>query len=292
MAKIDVKAISASIKESIAEEVEAMLSTGRRAPHLAAIMVGDNPASKAYVGNKVRTCEELGFQSSLHHFPETVSQEELLQCIIQLNNDDGVDGFILQLPIPGHLNDRELLMAIEPSKDVDGFHPTNFGKMALGLPAFLPATPYGIILLLEHLDIDMSGKRVAILGRSDIVGTPMALLLSRKSKYGNATVTLLHSRSKDIQAELLRAEVIIAAIGIPKFVKADMVSPDAVIIDVGINRIADASSKSGHRLTGDVDYANVVKKARLITPVPGGVGLMTIVGLMKNTLKACNNASH
>lgn len=286
MAELNVRSVSKELKEEIKKEVNLILKNGKRAPHLAAIMVGDNPASKAYVGNKVKTCDELGIDSTLLHFNGDISQEELKQKIHQLNDDNNIDGFILQLPLPDHLDAQALLMEIDPMKDVDGFHPTNFGKMALGLPSFLPATPYGIILLIEYLKLDLSGKKVAVLGRSDIVGTPMSLLLSRKAAYGNATVTLLHSRSKNIEAELLEADVIVAALGIPKYVKAEMVKEGAVIFDVGINRIDDATTKTGSRLVGDVDYENVVNKASWITPVPGGIGLMTIVSLIKNTLKA------
>ena len=215
MAEINVRVISKKIKEQIRQEVAQIIKDGKRAPHLVAIMVGDNPASKAYVGNKVKTCDELNIRSTLIHFEEDITQDQLLESIGRLNKDDGVDGFILQLPIPGHLDPQILLMAIDPLKDVDGFHPMNVGKMVLGLPAFLPATPYGIVMLIEYLKLETSGKKVAVLGRSDIVGTPMALLMSRKTTFGNATVTLLHSKSKNIKEELLASDIIIAAIGIP-----------------------------------------------------------------------------
>lgn len=286
MAELNVRSISKEMKAAIKSEVEEIRASGGRVPHLAAIMVGDNPASKAYVGNKVRTCEELGIESTLLHFDPDITQEELITHIHRLNNDDEIDGFILQLPLPDGLDAQALLLEIDPSKDVDGFHPMNFGKMALGLPAFLPATPYGIVLLIEHLGLDLSGKKVAVLGRSDIVGTPMSILLSRKAPYGNATVTLLHSKSKNITEELQASDVIVAAIGIPHYVEGHMVREGAVIFDVGINRIADPKSKNGSRLVGDVDFDAVRDKAAWITPVPGGIGLMTIISLIKNTIKA------
>lgn len=286
------RAISTEIKGQIKEEVAQIIQKGNRPPHLVAIMVGDNPASKAYVGNKVKTCEELNIRSTLMHFEAGILQPELLDVISKLNQDATVDGFILQLPIPDHLDSQELLLAIDPMKDVDGFHPMNVGKMVLGLPSFLPATPNGIMMLIEHLKLDTAGKKVAVLGRSDIVGTPMALLLSRKAPYGNATVTLLHSRSKNIKEELLASDIIVAAIGIPNYVTADMVSEGAVIFDVGINRIKDEDTKSGSRLVGDVDFEQVKDKVKWITPVPGGIGLMTIVSLIKNTLRAYNKELH
>lgn len=289
MAELNVRKISKEMKAILKDEVSQIVSKGNRSPHLAAIMVGDNPASKAYVGNKVKVCDELGITSTLLHFDAEITQLKLIDTIHRLNEDDNVDGFILQLPLPAHLDAQALLMEIDPAKDVDGFHPTNFGKMALGLPAFLPATPYGIILLIEYLKLNLSGKKVAVLGRSDIVGTPISILLSRKAKYGNATVTLLHSRSKDIEKELQSADVIVAAIGIPHYVKADMVKEGVIIFDVGINRIEDQSSRTGSRLVGDVDFEAIKDKAEWITPVPGGIGLMTIVSLIKNTIQAYYN---
>ena len=289
MAELNVRKISKEMKAILKDEVSQIVSKGNRSPHLAAIMVGDNPASKAYVGNKVKVCDELGITSTLLHFGAEITQSELIDTIHRLNEDDKIDGFILQLPLPAHLDAQALLMEIDPAKDVDGFHPTNFGKMALGLPAFLPATPYGIILLIEYLKLNLSGKKVAVLGRSDIVGTPISILLSRKAKYGNATVTLLHSRSKDIEKELQSADVIVAAIGIPHYVKADMVKEGVIIFDVGINRIEDQSSRTGSRLVGDVDFEAIKDKAEWITPVPGGIGLMTIVSLIKNTIQAYYN---
>ena len=289
MAELNVRKISKEMKAILKDEVSQIVSKGNRSPHLAAIMVGDNPASKAYVGNKVKVCDELGITSTLLHFDAEITQSKLIDTIHRLNEDDNVDGFILQLPLPAHLDAQALLMEIDPAKDVDGFHPTNFGKMALGLPAFLPATPYGIILLIEYLKLNLSGKKVAVLGRSDIVGTPISILLSRKAKYGNATVTLLHSRSKDIEKELQSADVIVAAIGIPHYVKADMVKDGVIIFDVGINRIEDQSSRTGSRMVGDVDFEAIKDKAEWITPVPGGIGLMTIVSLIKNTIQAYYN---
>lgn len=289
MAELNVRKISKEMKAILKDEVSQIVSKGNRSPHLAAIMVGDNPASKAYVGNKVKVCDELGITSTLLHFDAEITQSKLIDTIHRLNEDDNVDGFILQLPLPAHLDAQALLMEIDPAKDVDGFHPTNFGKMALGLPAFLPATPYGIILLIEYLKLNLSGKKVAVLGRSDIVGTPISILLSRKAKYGNATVTLLHSRSKDIEKELQSADVIVAAIGIPHYVKEDMVKDGVIIFDVGINRIEDQSSRTGSRLVGDVDFEAIKDKAEWITPVPGGIGLMTIVSLIKNTIQAYYN---
>ncbi|HQW10917.1 MAG TPA: bifunctional 5,10-methylenetetrahydrofolate dehydrogenase/5,10-methenyltetrahydrofolate cyclohydrolase [Saprospiraceae bacterium] len=289
MAIIDVREISKNLKEGLRNEVNTFLDNGMRKPHLSAIMVGNNPASGAYVRNKVKSCDEVGFKSSVHHLDETTTQHQLLELINSLNQDIEVDGFILQLPLPVHLDAQELLAAIDPDKDVDGFHPMNVGKMVLGLDGFLPATPYGIMMLLEELDVQTAGKKCVILGRSDIVGTPMAILMSRKGKHQDATVTLLHSKSKNMQQELLQAEIIVAAIGIPNFVKTEMVSPGAVVIDVGINQIKDPSTKKGYRLTGDVDFETIKDKASFITPVPGGVGLMTIMGLMKNTLKAYKN---
>lgn len=286
MAAIDVRSISSKLKQDLKTEVDKILDKGGRAPHLSAIIVGENPASKAYVNNKIKTCGEVGFESSVHALSVDTSHQELLQLIHRLNQDSTVDGFILQLPLPPHLDGQSLLLEIDPSKDVDGFHPMNVGKMVLGLEGYLPATPYGIMLLLEELDISTAGKKCAILGRSDIVGTPMAILMSRKGKYQDATVTLLHSRSKNIQSELQAADIIIAAIGIPNYVTGEMVSPGAIVIDVGINQVEDPSSKKGYKLTGDCDFDAIQAKASLITPVPGGVGLMTILGLMKNTLKS------
>ncbi|MCF8237099.1 MAG: bifunctional methylenetetrahydrofolate dehydrogenase/methenyltetrahydrofolate cyclohydrolase FolD [Saprospiraceae bacterium] len=286
MVVLDGKALSTTIKNEIRVEVDQIIARGERPPHLAAVLVGNNPASEAYVGNKVRSCEQVGFSSTLIRRPESTTEEELLHIVRDLNEDPDVDGFIVQLPLPQHINEEKVTLAIDPKKDVDGFHPLNFGRMAQGLPAYLPATPQGILLLLERNDIETSGQHVVIVGRSNIVGTPMGLLLSRKDKMGNATVTMTHSRTKDLASETRRADIIVAAIGIPHFITADMVKDGVVVIDVGINRIADASRKSGSRLVGDVDYDAVAPKSKAITPVPGGVGPMTVTALMLNTLKA------
>ena len=284
---LDGKATSLAIEAELTEAVTSRLASGKNRPHLAAVLVGDNPASRAYVGHKVKACARVGFESTLVERPLDISQEELLQVVHELNLDPEVDGFIVQLPLPDHINDQEVLEAVLPSKDVDGFHPVNAGKIALDLPCFLPATPMGIMSLLERANIDAQGKHAVILGRSSIVGTPMALLLRRNGVPGNCTVTVCHSRTQDLADHTRRADILVAAIGRAYFVTEDMVKPGAVVIDVGINRIPDATKKSGHRLTGDVDFDNVKSKCSWITPVPGGVGPMTIASLMQNTLTAC-----
>ncbi|MDA9993613.1 bifunctional methylenetetrahydrofolate dehydrogenase/methenyltetrahydrofolate cyclohydrolase FolD [bacterium] len=284
---LDGKATSLAIEAELTDAVTSRLGSGKKRPHLAAVLVGDNPASRAYVGHKVKACARVGFESTLVERPLDISQEELLQVVHELNLDPEVDGFIVQLPLPDHINDQEVLEAVLPSKDVDGFHPVNAGKMALDLPCFLPATPMGIMSLLERANIDTQGKHAVILGRSSIVGTPMALLLRRNGVPGNCTVTVCHSRTQDLADHTRRADILVAAIGRAHFVTEDMVKPGAVVIDVGINRIPDATKKSGHRLTGDVDFDNVKSKCSWITPVPGGVGPMTIASLMQNTLTAC-----
>ena len=286
MVVLDGKALSTTIKNEIRIEVDKIIAQGDRPPHLAAVLVGNNPASEAYVGNKVRSCEQVGFSSTLIRRPETISEEELLKIVLDLNLDPDVDGLIVQLPLPGHINEEKVTLAIDPRKDVDGFHPLNFGRMAQGLPAYLPATPQGVLLLLERNGIETSGQHVVIVGRSNIVGTPLGILMSRKDKMGNATVTMTHSRTRDLAAETRRADILVAAIGIPNFITGDMVKDGVVVIDVGINRIEDSSRKSGFRLVGDVDYDEVAPKSRAITPVPGGVGPMTVTALMLNTLKA------
>jgi len=283
---IDGKGLSEKIKGEIALEVKELVSHGQRAPHLAAILVGENPASQSYVRSKVRSCEQVGFQSTLIQKEADISESALLELVDELNKNDEIDGFIVQLPLPKHIDEMKVTMAIDPAKDVDGFHPVNVGKMSLGLDCFLPATPYGIIQMLDRYNIETSGKHCVIVGRSNIVGTPMSILMSRKNKVGNCTVTLTHSRTKDIKEELLRADIIIAAIGYPNFVTADMVKRGAVIIDVGINRVEDADAKRGYRLVGDVDFHACRMKASFITPVPGGVGPMTVTSLLMNTLKA------
>jgi len=283
---LDGKVTSNKIKEEIKIEVDKIIQMGKRSPHLSAILVGNNPASEAYMKNKVKSCEQVGFSSDLIRRDSTITQNELIRLVHELNEDSNVDGFIVQLPLPEHIDDTEVLLAIDPKKDVDGFHPYNFGCMAQGLDSFLPATPYGIMMLLDRYNIETSGKNVVVIGRSNIVGTPISILLSRKSKIGNSTVTLAHSRTKNLKALTTEADILISALGKPFFVTADMVKEGAVIIDVGINRIEDLSRKSGTRLVGDVDFEKVVEKASYITPVPGGVGPMTVASLIKNTLKA------
>ena len=286
MIKIDGKELAKTIKAEIAVEVAAQKAAGGKTPHLAAVLVGADPASQVYVRNKVIACEKVGFTSTLIEKEASTTEEELLAIVAELNRDEDIDGFIVQLPLPKHINEEAVTLAIKPSKDVDGFHPINFGRMALGLPCYLPATPFGIMQMLERYNIETSGKHCVILGRSNIVGTPMSVLLSRKAKIGNCTVTLTHSRTQNIKEETKRADIIIAAIGIPNFVTADMVKEGVVVIDVGINRVDDASRKRGYRLVGDVDYEQVAPKSSYITPVPGGVGPMTITSLLMNTLKS------
>ena len=248
--------------------------------------MGDNPASQSYVRNKIRSCEQSGVESTLVKLDKDITEEDLLQEVEKLNKNESIDGYIVQLPLPKHIDEDKVLLAIDPAKDVDGFHPINFGRMSQGLPAYLPATPKGIITLLERNEVETSGKNVVVLGRSNIVGTPISILLSRKSKMGNATVTLTHSRTQNIEGFLKKADIIIAAIGIPKYLKADMVKEGCVVVDVGINRVEDASRKSGYRLVGDVDFDGVGEKCEMITPVPGGVGPMTVVSLIQNTVLA------
>jgi methylenetetrahydrofolate dehydrogenase (NADP+)/methenyltetrahydrofolate cyclohydrolase len=288
MQLLDGKVVSAAYKEKIKEEVDQRKAAGKKSPHLAAILIGDNPASKAYVGNKVKTCGQLGFDSTLVEYDTAVSEKELLEKIAELNNNNEVNGILVQLPLPDHIDENKVIEAIDSKKDVDGFHPSNLGKMMIGQETFIPATPYGIILMLQHYGIETSGMNCVVIGRSNIVGTPMSVLLSRNSNPGNCTVTLTHSRTKNLKEVCAAADIIIAAIGKPKFVTEDMVKEGAIIVDVGINRIADESRKSGSRLVGDVDFENVKDKCDFITPVPGGVGLMTICALMKNTLRAAD----
>ena len=284
MELLDGKKTSSLVQETIAEEVHQIVAQGHSPPHLAAILVGNNGASMTYVNNKVTACERVGFASSVVNLPEDISQEALLEEIEKLNKDKSIDGFIVQLPLPKHINEQEVLLAVNPDKDADGFHPTNFGRMALGLDAFIPATPYGILELLTQYKIPTDGKHVVVIGRSDIVGRPISILLSQKP--WNATVTLTHSRTQNLSKLTQGADIIIAALGIPNFLKAEMIKEGAVIIDVGITRVADASAKKGFRIVGDVDFEQVKQKASYITPVPGGVGPMTIAMLMKNTLNA------
>ncbi len=286
---IDGKGLANQLKDELRLETDKLAKLGKRRPHLAAVLVGNNPASESYVRNKVRSCQQAGFESTLIRRPDDVAEAELLTVIEELNSNNDVDGFIVQLPLPKHIDEQKVLLAINPDKDVDGFHPMNFGKMAQGMDAFLPATPYGILLMLEHYGIETSGKEVVVIGRSNIVGTPMSILLSRKAKLGNATVTLVHSRTKNLKIHTQNADIIIAAIGIPKFLTPNMVKDGATIIDVGINRVEDATRKSGYCLVGDVDYDGLSPKVEFMTPVPGGVGPMTVLGLIKNTMKAYLN---
>ena len=289
MTIINGKELSMIIKEEIKEAVIQLTKDGDRPPHLAAVLVGDDPASQVYVRNKVRSCEQVGFGSSLIRKDADTTEEELLKIVEDLNNNPEIDGFIVQLPLPPQINEDNITLAIDPSKDVDGFHPVNFGRMIQGLPCYLPATPFGIMVMLERYGIETSGKEVVVVGRSNIVGKPMAILLGQKGNPGNATVTICHSRTKDLAAHCRRADIIVAAIGRADFITGDMVKEGAVIIDVGINRVEDATRKRGYRLVGDVHFESVAPKASFITPVPGGVGPMTIVSLMQNTLEAYKN---
>lgn len=288
MELIDGKATAAAIKQEIAEEVKAMVERGERAPHLVAILVGHDGGSETYVKNKVLACEACGFQSTLIRYEDDITEETLLEAVDKLNKDREVDGFIVQLPLPKHIDEQKIIEAIDYRKDVDGFNPINVGRMSIGLPCFISATPLGIVTLLKRYNIETSGKKCVVLGRSNIVGKPMASLMMQK-QYGDSTVTVCHSRSKDLKKECREADIIIAAIGSPNFVTADMVKDGAVIVDVGTTRVPDASRKSGYKLTGDVNFDEVAPKCSYITPVPGGVGPMTICALMKNTLQAAKN---
>tara|TARA_B100001109_G_scaffold87108_1_gene71056 strand:- start:192 stop:1058 length:867 start_codon:yes stop_codon:yes gene_type:complete len=285
MIVLDGKKTSKDIKAEIAVSVKEIVVKGLRPPHLAAVIVGDDGASLTYVGSKVRACKIVGFESTLIKLPETISENELLKKVKELNNDENIDGYIVQLPLPKHIDSQKILMAVDADKDVDGFHPTNFGKMALSLPTFISATPFGIMELLRRYNVETSGKHTVIIGRSDIVGRPISILMSQKCNPGNSTVTLAHSRTKNIEELTKQADIIISALGVPNFVKADMVKDGVVIVDVGITRVTDSSEK-GYKIVGDVDYENVSKKSSYITPVPGGVGPMTIAMLLKNTLLA------
>jgi methylenetetrahydrofolate dehydrogenase (NADP+)/methenyltetrahydrofolate cyclohydrolase len=288
---LDGKLASSIIKEVLKTKISALTAQGGKTPHLAAILIGNDPASETYVGSKVKNCKEVGIASSLFRYDDSISEAALLQKIQELNNDKDIDGILVQLPLPKHISEEKVINTIIPKKDVDGFHPVNIGKMVLGLPSFISATPLGIILLLQHYKIDTSGKHVVVIGRSNIVGTPISILLSRNADYGNATVTICHSRTKDLKDLCLQADIIIAAIGKPKFVTAEMVKENAVVIDVGINRVKDETKKSGYALAGDVDFENVAPKCSYISPVPGGVGLMTIAALLTNTYNAVESGS-
>ena len=283
---LDGKALSETIKGEIADEVRDWVAAGNPAPHLAAVLVGEDGASRTYVDHKVRSCARVGFESTLIQRPADITQEELLEIVHGLNDDPAIDGFIVQLPLPDHLDAEAVIESVDPAKDVDGFHPVNMGNLALGLPGFVPATPAGIMTMLERSGIDTQGKHAVVIGRSSIVGTPMSLLLSRSGQPGNCTVTLCHSRTVDLAGHCREADILVAAVGRPEMVKGDMVKEGAVVIDVGITRVEDPNAKWGYRLKGDVDYADVAPKCSWITPVPGGVGPMTIVSLLRNTLTA------
>ena len=284
MKLLDGKHVSEKIKVQIAEEAAEFFSNAGRKPHLVAILVGNDGGSETYVASKMKNCEKVGFKSSLHRYDNSVTEAELLAKIEEINQDADVDGLIVQLPLPKHIDPEKVTETIDHRKDVDGFHPVNLGRMMRNLPCFIPATPYGILLMLQEYGIDTTGMHCVVVGRSNIVGSPMSILMARNANPGNCTVTLTHSRTKDLKEQVLQADIIIAAIGKKNFVTADMVKPGAIIIDVGINRESSTETKSGFKLYGDVDFENVAPKASYITPVPGGVGLMTIVGLLKNTL--------
>ena len=282
---LDGKKTSADIKDEIASEVKSITLGGDRPPHLAALIVGNDGASLTYVGSKVKACEKVGFDSTLLSLPESISEQELLTKVNELNNDDKIDGYIVQLPLPKHIDTQKVLMAVDPKKDVDGFHPTNFGKMALKLPTFISATPNGIMELLKRYKVSTEGKHTVVIGRSDIVGKPISILMGLKTNPGNSTVTLAHSRTKNIEDLIKQADIVISALGVPNFIKDYMIKDGAIIIDVGITRVPDDSVK-GYKIVGDVDFENVSKKSSYITPVPGGVGPMTIAMLLSNTLQA------
>jgi len=287
MILLDGKKIATDLKVEIKRTVDQLVKDKKKAPHLAAILVGNDGASLTYVGSKVRSCDQIGFKSTLIRLEENISEKILLQKIYELNQDDSLDGYIVQLPLPKHIDEEKILLAIDPNKDVDGFHPANFGKMSLEMEAFIPATPFGIIELIDRYGIETSGKHCVVIGRSHIVGRPISILMSQKGKAGNATVTVAHSRTKNIKELTLNADIIISALGIPEFLTADMVKKDVVVIDVGITRVLEKGAPKGYIIKGDVAFDEVSKKASAITPVPGGVGPMTIAMLLKNTLLAC-----
>lgn len=286
MQLIDGRELAEKMKDKISAEVQQMKSSGMKVPHLAAVLVGDNPGSQSYVRNKVRYCDDVGFESTLIKRDDSITEAELLDIVKDLNEDESVDGFIIQLPLPDHIDADKVNLTIDPKKDVDGFHPMNFGRMTLGLPAYLPATPQGILVMLEEYGITTSGKKCVVIGRSNIVGMPMSILMAQKRKTGNCTVTIVHSRTEDAAKEIREADIVIAAVGIANYVTADMIKSGAVVIDVGINRVEDSTRKRGYRLVGDVDFLSVADKASYITPVPGGVGPMTVTSLMMNTIIA------
>jgi len=286
MLVLDGKIAAAAVKANLLEQTQALKAAGKRMPHLAAILVGNNGASETYVASKVKNCEETGFGSSLYRMDADVEEAVLLAKIAELNQDPNCDGILVQLPLPKHIKESKVIEAIYPAKDVDGFHPVNVGRLVQGLNTFIPATPYGIILMLEHFNIETKGKNAVVIGRSNIVGRPMSILLSSNIAQGNCTVTICHSHTKNLKEICVGADIIVAALGVPNFLTGDMIKPGAVIIDVGITRVEDATAKKGFRIKGDVNYEEASAKASAITPVPGGVGLMTIAGLLKNTMKA------
>ena len=286
MILLDGKITSEEVKDEIKKDVEAFVDGGGKIPHLAAILVGSDGASETYVASKVKSCNQVGFNSTLERMSAETSEEELLAKIDEFNNNDDIDGFIVQLPLPAHIDEQKITTAIKHEKDADGFHPVNVGRMALGQPSYISATPYGIVQMLEKYDIETSGKHCVVIGRSNIVGSPMSILMAKNSKYANCTVTLTHSRTKNLEAVCKTADILIVALGKPAFVKGSMVKDGAVVIDVGITRVEDDTKKKGFRIQGDVDFDSVAEKASYITPVPGGVGLMTVASLMKNTLAA------
>jgi methylenetetrahydrofolate dehydrogenase (NADP+) / methenyltetrahydrofolate cyclohydrolase len=287
MQLLDGKLAAQAIRERLKIDTAQLATEGKKIPHLAAILVGNNGASETYVGAKVKACEEVGFKSTLLRFEENIPEHGLLEKIEELNDDPDIDGILVQLPLPKHIAEEQVINTIDAAKDVDGFHPINIGKMVQGLPGFIPATPFGIMLLLQHFKVETKGKHAVVVGRSNIVGRPMSILLSRNSEPGNCTVTICHSQTKNIKELCLQADIIVAALGRPEFVTADMVKEGAVVIDVGISRVADPTKKSGFRLKGDVDFAGVSSRCSWITPVPGGVGPMTIAALMQNTYNSC-----
>ena len=284
---MDGKLVSQAVKDRLKQQTEVRISEGKKIPHLAAILIGNNGASETYISSKVKSCSEIGFKSTLIRLSESISELQLLNKLTELNEDFDVDGILVQLPLPKHISEQKVIETIYPSKDVDGFHPVNLGKMVQGQPGFIPATPYGIMLLLEHFRIDTAGKHAVVIGRSNIVGRPMSILLSGNNQPGNCTVTLCHSKTKDLEAHCKQADIIVAALGKPEFLQASMVKEGAIVIDVGITRVSDPSKKSGFRLLGDVHFESVAPHCSWITPVPGGVGPMTIAALLKNTFQAC-----
>ena len=289
---LDGKIVSQAVKDAIKIKTAALKNADKKTPHLAAILIGNNGASETYVASKVKSCEEVGFKSSLIRLPDTIDEATLVAAIKQLNADNDVDGILVQLPLPKHISEATIINLIHPDKDVDGFHPMSVGKMVQGLPTFIPATPYGILLMLQHYNIETKGKHAVVIGRSNIVGRPISILLSRNAYPGNCTVTICHSHTKNLQEICLQADIIVAALGIPGFLKAGMIKENAVVIDVGITRVADDTKKLGFAIKGDVDFINVAPKCSYITPVPGGVGLMTIAALLMNTYYACEQKNN